>query len=192
MKQHDWETAQPWSGLGHGTSQVRQLDSTLLCFTLPHSACSGPARHFSVSVSAGEMQSSVGREIVLPEPRGTDSYSEKSLLLVPGWSVLMQMRTLNCCSFMVHKTVSWLVKMELLWLVCEDADGAVAVRLRLAREKPQSYWLKHNSRNSLTGSYGRNVVQAGNSVQSFPWSAVCVRVPTVFKIWAHLAIRSPL
>lgn len=101
VEQHSYEVAS-------GKDPLR-LDSSIppcsasLCPTLP---VLDQQDIFSVSASAGEMPSSVEREIVLPEPRGTDLYSEESLLPVPDWSVLMQMRTPHYFSFMVHEAVS--------------------------------------------------------------------------------------
>lgn len=49
-------------------------------------------------------------------------------------------------------------------MVGEDADGDIAP---IGQGKPQSYWLKSNSRNSFVrvGSSGRNTVRAGSSGQ---------------------------
>lgn len=153
----------------------------LLCwFDLLHSVpvCSG--RHWSVPLcsqrqpqcfsSARETQSFPSVERELSEPRGASLYGRKSPPLVPNWSVLMPIRTLNPCCVIGPK-VTALVGQNRTTLVgqsCAAPNGW---------GKPQPYWLKQDSRSSFIrpGSDGRNTVQAGSSAQASPWSAVCVR-----------------
>lgn len=62
--------------------------------------------------------------------RGAGLYVEKSLLLTPDWLVLMEMGTMNPSILLVQKALSLLVRMKLLLLVGEDADGDIDVHLR--------------------------------------------------------------
>ena len=170
VKQHGWEVA-----LGQGLSLARQLCSALVCST-----CSGPAtlfcscacllpsalvRHLQYFSSSQETVFSVWwkGEVHSQRQRGAHICGHESLPLVPDWSILMQMRIPNPHSLVGPKGT-----------VLIDQNGAVmigqwrcwcrdtAAQLQLNREKPQSYCLKHNSRNSFirAGSDDRNTVQA--------------------------------
>lgn len=74
----------------------------------------------------GKLQSFVETEN-MPHLDGVEAclYREESPSLVPDWSVLMQMRTWNPYS-LIQKALSWLIGMELLWLVNKDINEAIA------------------------------------------------------------------
>lgn len=79
--------------------------------------------------------------------------------------------------WLLQKALSWLVGMEPLWLVGEDADGDIAVPGPMGWGKCRSYSLKLLYKGS--SSAVRNKVQAGKSMQASPWRAVYVRDPCV-------------
>ena len=99
--------------------------------------------------------------------------------------------------WLVQKALSWLVKMKLLWLVSNNNDGYSRTAL-IGWGKPQSYWLKQDSRTPFiraapTAEYsawgqldaGCSLLRRGACVEMAGRSWVCF-----FLIWAQLATRS--
>lgn len=133
-EQHCYEAAGLWGALGWGLSLATQL-----CFAPLHTAllaiCSSKTSS-ALQFQLGEhsLQSLVKWESALPKPE-------------ESW--LIQTEVPNSDSWLVHphangdskflqfdlppkkEKMSWLVRMELLWLVCEDADGDILIATQL-------------------------------------------------------------
>ena len=166
MKQLNCYTAGLWGSPGGGPGARGP----------PATCCSAPVKHLSQeTVFSGKRKCSL-------RARGELTYIDRGPCPIPNphWSILMQMKTPNL-QFDWSKKHSpdsskwshsdWSVKKMMgIQLCSSDRMG-----------KPQSYWLKQDSRNSFirAGSDGRNTVQAGKRFSAGFWSAVCTRGPCV-------------
>lgn len=89
-----------------------------------------------------------GKETAIPLARRKLTYTEKSLSLVPGWPIFMQMRTQIIGVWLVQKALSSVFRIDLLWLAGKNTGGYKCIPLN-GWEKSQSYWLKYNFINSF-------------------------------------------
>ena len=132
---------QPWGKLalrpGPSLASSALLLTHLLC---PVPVCPAPAGYLWCFSPAREMKPEVfgGKRKCTLWARGDLTFIDRNQC--PYRSVFMEMRTSNPYSLIGPKALSWLVRMEMLWLVGEEVDGDISSSALTEQGEPKSSW----------------------------------------------------
>ena len=118
-------------------------------------------------------------------------YKQKSPPLVPDCSILMQMRTPNHHSLIGPRTLSWLIRIEPLWLVESvqlwlDGESFSPIGWKRTPELLYKAWLRWQKHSAETGSFPQNLLQG---VQ-FVWEAPVQE--QLLGIWCFVLVYCPV